>query len=35
MLKKEAWLSAAMVQKIPELEASWDVAHQKCEKKVG
>lgn len=35
MLKKEAWLSAAMVQKTPELEASWDVAHQKCEEKVG
>lgn len=35
MLKKEAWLSAAMVQKTPELEASWAMAHQKCEEKVG
>ena len=33
MLRKEEWLSGAVVQKTPEFEASWDTAHQKCEEK--
>ena len=32
MLRKEERLSGARVKKTPEREASWDVAHQKCEK---